>query len=62
MGALPDAPPDSGKNPQPLADELLFGKLSDGGFVRIDWDAAKEEAVLKFKKNKAKPEAAAVDG
>ena len=22
-----------------------------GGFVRIDWDAAKEEAVLKFKKN-----------
>jgi len=45
---------------KPLADELLFGKLADGGFVRIDWDAAKEEAVLKFKKNKAKPEAAAV--
>ncbi|HHK5603951.1 TPA: ATP-dependent Clp protease ATP-binding subunit ClpA [Neisseria polysaccharea] len=37
-----------------LADELLFGKLSDGGFVRIDWDAAKEEAVLKFKKSKVK--------
>ncbi|HHL3632938.1 TPA: ATP-dependent Clp protease ATP-binding subunit ClpA [Neisseria polysaccharea] len=37
-----------------LADELLFGKLADGGFVRIDWDAAKEEAVLKFKKSKVK--------
>ena len=43
-----------------LADELLFGKLADGGFVRIDWDAAKEEAVLKFKKSKVKPETAAV--
>lgn len=53
MGA-PDAPPDSGKIRKPLADELLFGKLSDGGFVRIDWDAAKEEAVLKFKKSKVK--------
>lgn len=39
---------------KPLADELLFGKLADGGFVRIDWDAAKEEAVLKFKKSKVK--------
>ena len=39
---------------KPLADELLFGKLADGGFVLIDWDAAKEKAVLKFKKSKVK--------
>lgn len=39
---------------KPLADELLFGKLAEGGFIRIDWDAAKEEAVLKFKKSKVK--------
>ena len=45
---------------KPLADELLFGKLAEGGFVRIDWDAAKEEAMLKFKKNKVKPEAETV--
>ena len=45
---------------KPLADELLFGKLAEGGFVLIDWDAAKEEAVLKFKKSKVKPEAETV--
>ncbi len=42
-----------------LADELLFGKLADGGFVRIDWNAEKGEAVLKFKKAAAKSKAAA---
>lgn len=33
-----------------LADELLFGKLADGGFVRIDWNNKKEAVVLKFDK------------
>ena len=51
MGARPMHRLIQEKIRKPLADELLFGKLADGGFVRIDWDAAKEEAVLKFKKN-----------
>ena len=54
MGARPMNRLIQEKIRKPLADELLFGKLSDGGFVRIDWDAAKEEAVLKFKKSKVK--------
>ena len=37
-----------------LADELLFGRLTDGGYVRIDWDAKNEEVVLQFKKPAAK--------
>lgn len=37
-----------------LADELLFGKLADGGFVKIDWNAKKDEAALTFKKTAAK--------
>ncbi|HHO0622171.1 TPA: ATP-dependent Clp protease ATP-binding subunit ClpA [Neisseria meningitidis] len=57
MGARPMHRLIQEKIRKPLADELLFGKLADGGFVRIDWDAAKEEAVLKFKKNKVKSEA-----
>ena len=60
MGARPMNRLIQEKIRKPLADELLFGKLADGGFVRIDWDAAKEEAVLKFKKNKVKPEAETV--
>ena len=56
MGARPMNRLIQEKIRKPLADELLFGKLTDGGFVRIDWDAAKEEAVLKFKKSKVKPE------
>ena len=56
MGARPMHRLIQEKIRKPLADELLFGKLTDGGFVRIDWDAAKEEAVLKFKKSKVKPE------
>ena len=54
MGARPMHRLIQEKIRKPLADELLFGKLSDGGFVRIDWDAAKEEAVLKFNKSKVK--------
>ncbi|MFC3874791.1 ATP-dependent Clp protease ATP-binding subunit ClpA [Neisseria musculi] len=42
-----------------LADELLFGRLSDGGSVRIDWDATKEQTVLKFKKTAPRKAAAA---
>ena len=54
MGARPMHRLIQEKIRKPLADELLFGKLSDGGFVRIDWDAAKEETVLKFKKSNVK--------
>ena len=45
-----------------LADELLFGRLTDGGYVRIDWDVKNAEVVLQFKKPAAKKmaEAAAV--
>lgn len=60
MGARPMHRLIQEKIRKPLADELLFGKLADGGFVRIDWDTAKEEAVLKFKKSKVKPEAETV--
>ena len=60
MGARPMHRLIQEKIRKPLADELLFGKLADGGFVLIDWDAAKEEAVLKFKKSKVKPEAETV--
>ena len=60
MGARPMNRLIQEKIRKPLADELLFGKLAEGGFVLIDWDAAKEEAVLKFKKNKVKPEAETV--
>ena len=52
MGARPMHRLIQEKIRKPLADELLFGKLADGGFVRIDWDAAKEEAVLKFNEQK----------
>ncbi|HGO8038124.1 TPA: ATP-dependent Clp protease ATP-binding subunit ClpA, partial [Neisseria meningitidis] len=52
MGARPMHRLIQEKIRKPLADELLFGKLAEGGFVLIDWDAAKEEAVLKFKKSK----------
>ncbi|WP_304678130.1 ATP-dependent Clp protease ATP-binding subunit ClpA [Neisseria blantyrii] len=60
MGARPMHRLIQEKIRKPLADELLFGKLADGGFVRIDWDAAKEESVLKFKKSKVKPKAETV--
>lgn len=54
MGARPMHRLIQEKIRKPLADELLFGKLAEGGFVRIDWDAAKEETMLKFKKSKVK--------
>ncbi|WP_373699297.1 ATP-dependent Clp protease ATP-binding subunit ClpA [Neisseria dentiae] len=54
MGARPMNRLIQDKIRKALADELLFGRLADGGFVRIDWDAAKEEAVLKFKKTAPK--------
>ena len=56
MGARPMHRLIQEKIRKPLADELLFGKLAEGGFVLIGWDATKEEAVLKFKKSKVKPE------
>lgn len=51
MGARPMLRLIQDKICKALADELLFGKLADGGFVRIDWDEANDKAVLKFKKN-----------
>ena len=54
MGARPMGRLIQEKIRKALADELLFGKLADGGFVRIDWDSEKSEAVLKFKKSTAK--------
>lgn len=36
-----------------LADELLFGRLVDGGYVAIDWDNEAQKAVLSFEKNSA---------
>ena len=56
MGARPMGRLIQEKIRKALADELLFGKLADGGFVRIDWDSKKSEVVLKFKKNTAKKE------
>lgn len=43
MGARPMNRLIQEKIRKPLADELLFGKLTEGGFVLIDWDAAKEK-------------------
>ena len=50
MGARPMARLIQEKIRKALADELLFGKLADGGFVAIDWDTEKQEAVLQFKR------------
>lgn len=36
-----------------LADELLFGRLTDGGSVKIDWDAVAERAVLAFPRKRS---------
>ena len=36
-----------------LADELLFGRLVDRGYVAIDWDNEAQKAVLSFEKNSA---------
>lgn len=53
MGARPMHRLIQEKIRKPLADELLFGKLTEGGFVKIDWNDSKGEAVLKFKKGTA---------
>lgn len=36
-----------------LADELLFGRLSGGGYVHLDWDEAVGEVSLRFDKTAA---------
>ncbi|MGE0739773.1 MAG: ATP-dependent Clp protease ATP-binding subunit ClpA [Hyphomonadaceae bacterium] len=46
FGARPLARLIQEKVKKPMADELLFGKLKDGGIVKIDLDPAKDE--LKF--------------
>jgi ATP-dependent Clp protease ATP-binding subunit ClpA len=46
FGARPLARLIQEKVKKPMADELLFGKLKEGGIVKIDLDAAKDE--LKF--------------
>ena len=39
---------------KPLADELLFGKLVDGGFVAVDWDSTEQQATLLCKKTRVR--------
>ena len=41
---------------QALADELLFGKLANGGSVAIDWDNEAQKVVLEMSAAKAAPE------
>ncbi|UOO81163.1 ATP-dependent Clp protease ATP-binding subunit ClpA [Uruburuella testudinis] len=54
MGARPMHRLIQDKIRKALADELLFGRLAEGGYVRIDWDVKNEEVVLQFKKTAAK--------
>ncbi|MGF6147208.1 ATP-dependent Clp protease ATP-binding subunit ClpA [Kingella potus] len=51
MGARPMHRLIQNKLRRALADELLFGRLAEGGFVRLGWNSEKEEAVLEFEKN-----------
>ena len=53
MGARPMRRLIQDKLRRALADELLFGRLAESGFVRLDWDAEKEEAVLDFEHDTA---------
>lgn len=39
---------------KPLADELLFGKLVDGGAVWLDWDGKSQQTKLAFRKPRVK--------
>lgn len=39
---------------KPLADELLFGKLVDGGYVLVDWDGKAQTTKLAFRKPRVK--------
>lgn len=41
-----------------LADELLFGKLTDGGFVLVDWDEKTQKAKLSFRKSRPRKKTA----
>lgn len=50
MGARPMHRLIQDKIRRALADELLFGKLAEGGHVVIDWNAEKEEVLLSFSK------------
>ena len=45
---------------QAVADELLFGKLANGGSVAIDWDNEAQKVVLEMSAAKAAPEKEAV--
>ena len=44
---------------KPLADELLFGRLTQGGSVWLDWDSKAQQTKLSFRKPRAKKTAAA---
>ena len=44
---------------KPLADELLFGRLTDGGSVWLDWDGKAQQTKLSFRKPRAKKTAVA---
>ena len=57
MGARPMHRLIQDKIRKALADELLFGKLADGGYVKIDWSREKGEVVLKFKKSTVRKKA-----
>ena len=44
---------------KPLADELLFGRLTEGGSVWLDWDGKAQQTKLSFRKPRAKKTVAA---
>ena len=44
---------------KPLADELLFGRLTEGGSVWLDWDGKTQQTKLSFRKPRVKKTAAA---
>ena len=44
---------------KPVADELLFGRLTEGGSVWLDWDGKAQQTKLSFRKPRAKKTAAA---
>ncbi len=46
---------------QALADELLFGRLVDGGTVAIDWNEKTQQVSLSFKKKRASSKKPALD-
>ena len=54
MGARPMHRLIQDKLRRALADELLFGRLANGGFVCLDWDKDKQEVVLQFEHDKVK--------